>query len=406
LQQATSMARLAEAQLGFERQEVPPAFIQADYWEPPQPPPATAAGQPVETHGLTGSERLLRDIYQLDQYAFRTDQRKLQLTKTISLALLDPLGFQRVRETGLLRFRTPMTLFDRDFPGHYLRLIKRVRTSLIALVPPMQGIRATLSTTGTSRVVIGGNTFKEVVVQRGPETVALSSPAGATGLFDLDAQPEMLVPFEHIGVDATWQFSLPKPANPFDYGTIADILLTIDYTALANADYRAQVVEHLGSTVHLERPFSFRNDLPDQWYDLHNSDQTATPMAITFRTGREDFTPHVDALAIEHVALYFAPAADEPPTSWETDLRTTLAFKPDRGTPFPRQPAKPIRGVITTRSGVGNAQAWQALASKEPVGTWQLALPTGAKQIFEDEQIADIIFVITYQGELPAWPDS
>src|SRR5712692_9010384 len=35
LQQATAMARLAESQLAFERQETPPSFIQADYWQPP-----------------------------------------------------------------------------------------------------------------------------------------------------------------------------------------------------------------------------------------------------------------------------------------------------------------------------------------------------------------------------------
>jgi hypothetical protein len=406
LQQATSMARLAEAQLGFERQEVPPAFVQADYWEPPQPPPATAGDRAVRTSGLTGSERLLRDIYELDQYAFRTDQRKLQLTRTISLAQLDPLAFQLLRDTGVLRFRTPMELFDRDFPGQYLRLIRRVRTSVLALVPAPQGIRATLSTTGTSRVVIGGDNFGQVVVQRGPETVALTSPAGATGLFELDAQPQMLAPFEHIGVDATWELALPKPANPFDYATIADVQLTIDYTALASAEYRAQVVERLGSTVHLERPFSFRNDLPDPWYDLHNPDQTATPMSISFRSGREDFMPHADELAIEHVALYFAPADGAPPASWATDLETALAFVPDDGQPFPQRSAKPFQGLITTRPGVGNAQNWQPLASRNPVGQWTLKLPSGAEQVFADEQVADIVFVITYAAELPAWPDA
>ena len=35
LQQATAMAKLGENQLAFERQEVPPAFIKADYWEVP-----------------------------------------------------------------------------------------------------------------------------------------------------------------------------------------------------------------------------------------------------------------------------------------------------------------------------------------------------------------------------------
>lgn len=53
-----------------------------------------------------------------------------------------------------MRFETPMELFDRDFPGHYLRLIKCVRTSVIALIPATEGIHATLATTGLSRVVV------------------------------------------------------------------------------------------------------------------------------------------------------------------------------------------------------------------------------------------------------------
>ena len=109
----------------------------------------------TDRRGLTGSARLLQDIYQLDQYAFETNQRKLQLTKTISLAQLAPVEFQRFRETGVIPFATPMELFDREFPGHYLRLLRRVRTSVIALVPPSQGIRATLGYRGPSRVVIG-----------------------------------------------------------------------------------------------------------------------------------------------------------------------------------------------------------------------------------------------------------
>ena len=141
-----------------------------------------------------------------------------------------------------------MELFDRDFPGHYLRLIRRVRTSVIALIPPSQGIRATLSTTGTSRVVIGGDIFQTVVVNRGPESVALTSPRDATGLFELEPQPEMLLPFEGLGVDTTWELRMPKAANPFDYRTIADVLLTIEYTALNSFDYCQQVIQTLKPT--------------------------------------------------------------------------------------------------------------------------------------------------------------
>jgi hypothetical protein len=188
LQQATGMARLAGGQLAFERQEPAPPYIQDDYWEAPADAAALerGEGQGPDRRGLTGSAHLLRDIVQLDQYSFETNRRKLQLTKVVSLAQFAPVEFQRFRESGVLNFSLPLELFDRDFPGHYLRLIRRVRLSMVALIPPTQSIKATLSSTGVSRVVVGGDVYQTIVLRREPESVALTSPLNASGLFDLE----------------------------------------------------------------------------------------------------------------------------------------------------------------------------------------------------------------------------
>src|SRR5260370_37062644 len=112
LQQATAMAQLASNQLAFERQQVPPPYIQSDYWEAPSDGGGQAKAP--DRRGLTGSARLLQDIYQLDQYAFDANKRKLQLTKTISLARMAPAEFQPFRHTATMPFATPMETFDRD----------------------------------------------------------------------------------------------------------------------------------------------------------------------------------------------------------------------------------------------------------------------------------------------------
>ena len=308
LQQATSLSLLAQNQLAFERQETPPAYVQSDYWLAPTEGFSTDAKAP-DRKGLTGSTRLLRDIYELDQYAFDTNKRKLQLAKTISLALLSPAEFQRFTETGSLIFATPMELFDHGFPGHYLRLIKRVRTSVIALIPPIQGIHATLTASGLSRTVIGPDIFQTVAIRRDPEFVALTSPANSTGVAEMEPlQTDLLLPFEGNGVDTTWEFRMPKAANQFDYRTIADVLITIEYTALDSFDYRQQVVQTLNPKLSADRPISFRNQLADQWYDLHNPDQTKVPMTVSFKTFREDFPPNIDSLKIQQVLLYFVRA--------------------------------------------------------------------------------------------------
>ncbi|NOT56073.1 MAG: hypothetical protein HOP18_15855 [Deltaproteobacteria bacterium] len=401
LQQATAVAKLAENQLAFERQEIAPAFIQADYWEVPTDESfsAGADGNSPDRRGLTGSARLLQDLFRLDQYAFETDKRKLQLTKTVSLAQLAPAEFQRFRETGVMLFPTPLEMFDRDFPGHYLRLIKRVRTSVIALIPPTQGIRATLSTTGVSRVVIGDPTFQTVVVNHSPQSVALSSPVNATGLFELDPQSEMLLPFENGGVDTLWELCMPKAANLFDYTTIADVLLTIEYTALDSFTYRQQVTQMLNPSMSADRPFSFRHQFADQWYDLHNLDQTETPLTVHFKTARQDFPPNLEGLKIQNLLLYFAPANGQP-----IEIRgARLGLRTQGDSEFVGGEADSIEGIISTRR---TASAWVPIIGREPVGEWELVLPNTeeVKKYFKDEEIEDILLAVTYSGRTPAWP--
>jgi hypothetical protein len=99
----------------------------------------------------------------------------------------------------------------------------------------------------------------------------------------------LLLPFEGTGVDTVWRFDLPKAANSFDYSTIADVLLTLEYTALNSFDYRQQVIQTLDSQLSLDRPFSFSQQFPDLWYDLNNPDQAATPMVVVSTRRAEIF---------------------------------------------------------------------------------------------------------------------
>jgi hypothetical protein len=254
--------------------------------------------------------------------------------------------------------------------------------------------------TGISRVVIGGDIFQTVPIRRDPQYVALTSPIGATGVFQLDAQSDMLLPFEGTGVHASWEFSLPKAANAFDYSSIADVLITIEYTALNSFDYRDQVIRTLSSDISTDRAYSFRNDLQDQWYDLHNPDQTSTPMTVRFTTLRQDFPPNIDDLRIQQVLLYFSRADGQ---IFEVPV-TSLRFTDQGGTGSVGGGATSIDGVISTRRG--NAGSWTAMIGKAPFGDWELVLQQTdeMKDRFNNEDITDILFVITYSGRTPEWP--
>jgi hypothetical protein len=410
LQQATALAQLSAAQLAFERQQVPPQYIQADYWESPLGLDAGTAtdGSPPDRRGLTGSARLLQDIYQLDQYAFETDQRKQQLTKIISLAQLAPAEFHRFRKSGVLPFATLLELFDQDFPGHYLRLIKSVRVSVIALIPPTAGIKAVLATSGISRVVINnGGIFQMTEVRRLPETAAFTSPTNATGLFELTPQPqEMLLPFESMGIDAAWEFQMPKAANQFDFNTIADVLFTIEYTALNSFDYRQQVIQQLNRRVSADRPFSFRQEFADEWYDLNHPELVeppGEPMIVEIETRREDFPPNLDQFTIQQVVLFFSRKEGA-----AFEVTANLTYTPEGSSDSFGGSATSIDGVISTRRG--NASAWTPLIGSLPIGTWKLDLTANLSDgqpvadAIKNEEIEDILFVISYSGRTPEWP--
>jgi hypothetical protein len=353
----------------------------------------------VDRRGLTGSTRLLADIDNLDQYAFQSNKRRLQLTKTFALSQLNPVEFEQFRETGLLRFTIPLDLFDRDFPGHYHRVIRDVRTSVVALIPPNEGIHATLRSSGVSRVIVGQDTFQQLFMRRDAEEVALTSPVNATGLFELTPTSDMLLPFEGSGVDMRWEFTMPKGANLFDYQTIADVLITINYTALDSAAYRDQVIRKLSARrTAYSRSISFRQQLPDQWYDLHNPDQTAHPFVVTFETAQEDFAPNLSDLKLMDLVLFIARSNV---TLFET--KVALSFQSTGAAAAITASATTTEGVINTRKG--SAASWAVFKGRKPLGQWTLDLsqdPTIRKHL-EADDVEDILFVMSYTGQTATW---
>jgi hypothetical protein len=335
----------------------------------------------------------LQDITRLDEYAFETDKRRLNLTQSFSLADRLPLDFYQFRNTGRLSFATPMSWFDECFPGHVLRLVKRVRVSVVGLIPPTTGVRATLTGSGISRVVLPSDGFPQATLIRTPESVALTSPVSATGVFDLDAQPDLLLPFEGSGVDTTWTFDLPQPANPFDFRSLADVVITVEYTAVDDPDYRDVVLRRIegDGRVAGDRLMSLRTEFVDQFYELSNPADPTVPRVVTLTLADTEFPDRLSDLQVEQVAVALVAA----------DGRTIPALPIGLQHGGAGGTSTTIDGMVSTRRG--NGGAWTSIAGS-PVGDWTLSLDPAAGALLDNGTLVDVLLDIGYSGAGPAWP--
>jgi hypothetical protein len=225
-----------------------------------------------------------------------------------------PVEFQELRRTGRVTFNTLIDWFDRDFPGHYLRLVRSVKVTILALVPPLDGIHAMLHNGGESSVVVpetdavtGERRFvKKRAMRNFGESVALDAAFSASGLFELRADDPLLLPFESLGVETQWTFELPQAFNRFNFGTIADVILHIEYTALFDASYRGQVVAALPARDTIEASFDLGFAFPDAWYVLKNPRPADAPAdrTLPFALPRSFFAPQFSSNpSVVHVAL-------------------------------------------------------------------------------------------------------
>lgn len=398
LQLATATARSAQDQLAFERHGPTLDYVKTDYWSSPQD---LVDGSNTDRQGLTGSAKLLQDIYLLDQYAFTSDKRKNELTKTISLAQLDPNSFQQFKETGVLRFTTSLDMFNRDFPGQYLRLIKKVKTSVIALIPPTQGIKATLTSSGQTQVEAQVNeTIQIQNLNRPPESVQLTGAIDATGMFEMQSVNTKLNPFEGNGVAGSWTFVMPKPANLFDFNSIADVQLTMEYTSLDDATYRQQKIKQLNDAAEFDNVimYSFRNDFADQWYELCNKTNTAEDCEVSFTTQAADLPANLNNPLINGVSIYFSRK-----DGYTEEIMAGLSYVPDTGDSFTGKMLPSRQGLLSTTSG--SAAAWSSINNSNGrvvSGEWTLSLLDTLA--FNQEEIEDIIFAVYYNAETSKWP--
>ncbi len=400
---ATATAKTAERQYYFEQQQQAGPFIMDDYWEVPQTGGFALNGGGIDRRGMTGSTRLLQDVTKLDQHAFETTKRKLQMTKVISIGQLYPDAFQTFRETGVLNFDLTDRLFDYDFPGHYLRLVNGIKVSVIGLIPVYDNIKATLTAGTTSYTVINtNNMFQRIPIRRmETEQVALTGASRATGVFEFQQQQgELLNPFEGTGIESRWEFKMPRFSNRMDYSNIADVLIEVDYTAMDSFQYRFQVLQDIDNTLGFSRGFSFRNDYPDQWYELQEAEAGTAFFSVDIDITRNQFPQGIDNIRLDgsKLVLHFVRKdgfTDEISIADFSLVSTAANNQPKGGT--------------TVNGTFGATALTNVLSTQSPPTPFvklRLSFVNTAinREWFSEENVMDILLLINCKAELPAYP--
>jgi hypothetical protein len=298
---AYDMAKKAEKAYKYEMGTEMASFIQYGYWD-------------NSKQGLVAGEKLQLALRQLEKSYIEENRRELELTKNISLALLNPLALIELRETGKCYVSLPEELFDLDFQGHYFRRIKSMSLSIPCIAGPYTTVNCSLRLLkNTIRINSIGNYEHEndeglwidddrFRTSNVPVTsIATSTGQNDAGMFEFNFRDERYLPFEGAGAISDWQIELSteKELRQFDYSTISDVILHLKFMAregdgLFKENAVAYIKEFIMNTAELAdqplmRMFSMRHEFPSEWHKFLHPGTEGSEQVLSFTIGKERF---------------------------------------------------------------------------------------------------------------------
>jgi hypothetical protein len=382
-QMAYDLAKRAESCYRHELGLTESSFIQFGYWDSLK-------------KGLMAGEKLTHDLRQMEMDYLDQNKREYELTKHISLAMLDPIAVLMLKQNGECYFDLPEAIFDMDFPNHYMRRTKSISLSIPCVSGPYTSVSCTL-TLLSNRIrqetgVEGGYAYTGLEDGRfqhnigAIQSIATSSAQNDSGLFELNFRDERYLPFEGAGAVSSWRLELPRTFRQFDYDTISDVVLHVRYTARdGGAILREAVEEQLTTALNtmvleeaertgLDRLISLRQEFPTEWSRfLVAGGQLQT---LTIRLTKQHFPRYLDyvwrdsgqtaiTLNITSARLYLDPQGLLPDISGISINETKPQIDADTGLPVLDLgisgdiPAEGIDVTLTVDSEVLGAEEWK-----------------------------------------------
>jgi len=262
---AVSLCNSAEACWQFETGSFEKRVMRTPVWQ-------------GDRYGLNAAGELRLDLHRLESEAMLRNERHLELHKWVSLRALLAEGLvsnaagkditdwdalvTEVQSSGQLFFSLSEVLFNKDYPGHYLRRLHSVTLSLPALLGPYQNIRATLTQTHSQLLCkpdINGVKFlipeleddeadgRNVMISLRPrQQVSLSSANRDSGMFTAAESDDRYLPFEGTGAVSSWHLKFPRHAEQAEMlASLSDIVLEVRYFALHGGEVFEEAVEGL-----------------------------------------------------------------------------------------------------------------------------------------------------------------
>ncbi|MEO5601611.1 MAG: neuraminidase-like domain-containing protein [Cyclobacteriaceae bacterium] len=284
-QMAYSIAKKAEKCMQHELGIEDTTHIKFGYWDSLK-------------KGLMSGEKLQYDLRKLENSYLEQNQREFEITKHISLAMVDARAILELRQTGTCNFQLPEVLFEMDFPGHYFRRIKSIAVNIPCIAGPYTSVSSQL-TLNKSYIRIKDENGDVAFDFANPsadfrlsnsavKAIATSNGQGDTGMFEFNFRDDRYLPFEVTGVISDWSLELPTAARQFDYNTISDIIITIRYTSRDTTQpaFKAAVNNKIKDAIEetiallndnggLFKLISLKNDFPDLYYQMHADNETS-----------------------------------------------------------------------------------------------------------------------------------
>ena len=257
---AHDMALKAEACYKFELGIQNTSFIDYGYWDNLR-------------KGLLAGDKLGQSLRRLEVSYFDQNKRELEITKSISLAQYFPTEFTTLKATGQCNINLDEWVYDLDYPGQYKRRIKSVSVTIPCVTGPYTSVNCRLSmSSSTIRSTKDrqdvDNMYTEYAAQN---QIVTSSAQGDSGMFQINLGDERFLPFEGAGAISQWEILLPQDSNQFDFSTLTDFIIHIQYTAMeGDAAARQAAIDILDDTVLQDSVLllNLRQMFAAEWYKI------------------------------------------------------------------------------------------------------------------------------------------